>query len=85
VVYASTPNHPDIASSLNNLGVVLSALGKKEEARQYYEQALAIRRVVYASTPNHPETLRVKENLAICQSQEKPRDRSGSKKRCVIS
>jgi tetratricopeptide (TPR) repeat protein len=37
------PDHPDTATSLNNLGALLQAMGHLAEARPYLERALAIR------------------------------------------
>jgi tetratricopeptide (TPR) repeat protein/tRNA A-37 threonylcarbamoyl transferase component Bud32 len=37
------PDHPDVASSLNNLGAALQMAGNHEEAKALYERALAIR------------------------------------------
>ena len=34
--------HPDLASSLNNMGIVLQSLGESGKALPYYEQALAM-------------------------------------------
>jgi tetratricopeptide (TPR) repeat protein len=36
-------NHPDIADSLNNIGLVYISLGQKEEALAYFNQAIEIR------------------------------------------
>ena len=41
---ALPPDHPDIAQSLNNLGVVQENLREYAAAKQSHEQALAIRR-----------------------------------------
>ena len=38
------PLHPDLATSLNNLGLLLHTMGRHDEARKHYEEALAIRR-----------------------------------------
>jgi CHAT domain-containing protein len=45
-------DHPDIAGSLHNLGIVLGALGELPAARQHYEEALAIFRK--ALPKDHP-------------------------------
>jgi tetratricopeptide (TPR) repeat protein len=39
--------HPDLATSLNDLGTVLQSVGQHEAARDSYEQALAMRRKLY--------------------------------------
>jgi tetratricopeptide (TPR) repeat protein len=48
------PDHPDTASSLNNLGGLLDSQGDLAGARPYYERALAIREKVLGS--DHPDT-----------------------------
>ena len=46
--------HPDTASSLNNLGMLLQAQGDYAGARPYYEQALAIsQRSAGGAAPRH--------------------------------
>src|SRR5687767_9632975 len=39
--------HPHIASSLNNMGGVLEAMGPAEKALPYYEQCLAMNRKLF--------------------------------------
>ncbi len=41
------PDHPDIATNLDELGVVLTNKGEYEEAEALYRRALAIRREIY--------------------------------------
>jgi len=55
------PDHPDTATSLNNLGVLLRAMGNLAEARPYYERALAINEK--ALGPDHPDTATSLNNL----------------------
>jgi Tfp pilus assembly protein PilF len=45
--------HPEVAYTLNNLGTVMRAEGKLDEARGYYERALAIREKTLG--PEHPD------------------------------
>lgn len=45
--------HPQMAMALNNLGAVLSAIGRKEEALERYEQAIAVVRQVQGA--DHPD------------------------------
>ena len=52
-VYQETPNHPDIASTLDNLGLAWSELGDARQAVSFYERALAIRGQVYQERLNH--------------------------------
>jgi tetratricopeptide (TPR) repeat protein len=47
-------NHPDISSTLNNLGVLLRDQGNYEEAIRYYREALDIRRATLGES--HPNT-----------------------------
>ena len=49
------PNHPDIASTLHNLGNVWSDLGDARKALSNYERALGIREEVCKEKPNHPD------------------------------
>ena len=49
------PQHPDTATSLNNLGMLLQAMGDLAGARPYLERSLAIReQVLGASTRTRP-------------------------------
>lgn len=55
------PSHPRIGLVLNNLGVVLSNMEKREEAETIYKAALNL----YTASlgPKHPETLKTKTSL----------------------
>jgi len=55
------PEHPQVATALNNLGVVLRGLGDLAGARAAFERALAIKEAVYG--PNHPEVAGTLTNL----------------------
>jgi hypothetical protein len=55
------PEHPDTATSLNNLGSLLQAQGDLAGARPYYERALAVRERVLG--PEHPDTATSLNNL----------------------
>ena len=57
------PNHPAIASTLNNLGNAWSVLGDAGQAVSYYDRALAIDEQSYQETPNHPEIAGTLNNL----------------------
>ncbi|MCB1073700.1 MAG: tetratricopeptide repeat protein, partial [Chlamydiia bacterium] len=46
-------NHPDVATSLNNVGSTLEALGKHQEALTYQMQALELRKSLFGD--NHPD------------------------------
>ncbi|RIK77659.1 hypothetical protein DCC62_09135 [candidate division KSB1 bacterium] len=54
-------NHPSVARKLNNLGRAWKALGERQKAVGYYEQALAIDRAVYGD--GHPSVARELNNL----------------------
>ena len=55
-------DHPDTASSLNNLAQILRTQGKYAEAEALLRKALAIR--LKAMGEDHPETARAYGNLA---------------------
>jgi Tfp pilus assembly protein PilF len=57
------PEHPDTATSLNNLAVLLKDQDDLAGARQLYERALAIREK--ALGPEHPHTATSLNNLAV--------------------
>ena len=62
---ALPPDHPRIATSLNNLGIVQSELREYGAARQSYQQVLAILRK--ALPPDHPEIADSLDNLGLVQ------------------
>jgi tetratricopeptide (TPR) repeat protein len=57
-------NHPDVASSLNNLAYLYESQGRYTEAEPLYLQALAI--AEQALGENHPNTIIFRENYNIC-------------------
>ena len=59
------PDHPDIATSLNNLGIVQYELREYAAAKQSHEQALAIFRK--ALPPDHPDIANSLNNLGDVQ------------------
>ena len=59
------PDHPDIANSLNNLGIVQYELREYAAAKQSHEQALAIRRK--SLPPDHPDIAHSLNNLGTVQ------------------
>ena len=59
-------DHPDIATSLDNLGLVQSALREYAAAKQSHEQALAIHRK--SLPPDHPLIAHSLDNLGLVQS-----------------
>jgi len=49
------PDHPDTATSLNNVGALLEAQGELAAAQPLYERALAIcEQVLGSATPTRP-------------------------------
>ena len=52
-VYVKEGNHPDIARSLNNVGLAYGNLGQEEKGLQYKEQALTMYQALYQG--NHPD------------------------------
>jgi tetratricopeptide (TPR) repeat protein len=56
------PEHPNVASSLNNLAELYRNQGRYEEAEPLYERALAIREKVLG--PEHPSVAQSLDNLA---------------------
>ena len=57
------PEHPDVATSLNNLASLLKAQGSYAEARPLYERSLAIREKAFGS--EHPKVAASLNNLAL--------------------
>jgi tetratricopeptide (TPR) repeat protein len=65
------PDHPDTATSLDNLAFLLQAQGDLAGARPLYERALAIREKVLG--PDHPDSATSLNNLALLvQAQGSP-------------
>ena len=62
---ALPPDHPVLAPSLNNLGMVQVELREYAAAKQSHEQALAIRRK--ALPPDHPDIASSLNNLGVVQ------------------
>ena len=61
------PNHPDVAYSLNNLGLVQYILLEDAAAKQSHEQALAILRK--SLPPDHPLIAQSLDNLGVVQRE----------------
>lgn len=55
--------HPDIATSLNNLGEILRITGEYERAKQYFEQALVVQESLYGQ--KHPSVATTLSNLGL--------------------
>ncbi|MFO1531904.1 MAG: tetratricopeptide repeat protein [Kiritimatiellia bacterium] len=59
---AVAPDHPDVATSLNNLGSIYYAKGQYAEAEPLLNRSLAIREKILRA--NHPDLATSLENLA---------------------
>ncbi|MCG8340957.1 MAG: tetratricopeptide repeat protein, partial [Cytophagales bacterium] len=57
-------DHPDIAESLNNVGLSLSALGEEKEALEYQKQALAMQERLYPAQ-DHPNIASSLNNVGL--------------------
>jgi hypothetical protein len=67
------PLHPDLANTLNNLGIVVEKSGRPAEAETFYRRAVAI---TSAALPaDHPMVAASRENLeAFCRARGVPID-----------
>jgi tetratricopeptide (TPR) repeat protein len=61
-------DHPDTATSINNLAALLQDEGELAKARPLYERALAIRQ--QALGPEHPDTAESLNNLALLMQRQ---------------
>jgi hypothetical protein len=69
------PNHPDLASTLNNLGIVYERVDSPAEAEVCYRRAYAI--ATTALEPDHPFVATSRKNLEdFCRARGRPFDRS---------
>jgi tetratricopeptide (TPR) repeat protein len=60
------PDHPDVATSLNNLGLLYQNLGQYSAAESLYKRSLAIKERVLG--PNHLDVSATLNNLAnLCR------------------
>jgi tetratricopeptide (TPR) repeat protein len=67
------PDHPDVAWSLNSLGVLYADEGKYAKAEPLYRRALAIREKVLG--PEHPDVVTCLENYAsLLRAMDRPRE-----------
>ncbi len=57
------PNHPDVATSVNNLAVLYKTQGQYAQAEPLYKRALAIHEK--ALGPDHPDVATSLNNLAF--------------------
>lgn len=69
------PSHPDLANTLNNLGVVYERADSPAEAELCYRRAYAIATMAHAS--DHPLVVTSRKNLEdFCKARGKPFERS---------
>ena len=67
------PVHPDLANTLNNLGVACEHAGRLDAAEDSYRRAYAIAQTAFA--PGHPFVIRSAENLRdFCEARGRPFD-----------
>ena len=65
------PLHPDLASTLNNLGIVYETIDKPADAERCYRQAYAIATATLA--PDHPFVATSRTNLSdFCEARRMP-------------
>src|ERR1700694_3122395 len=57
------PDHPDVATTLNNLALLYKAQGQYAQAEPLYKRSLAIREK--ALGPDHPDVAVSLENMAL--------------------
>ena len=64
------PRHPDLANTLNNLGIVCEMTAKPDDAEQYFRRAVSIARTSLAA--DHPFVATSQKNLRdFCESRGK--------------
>ncbi|WP_322780441.1 tetratricopeptide repeat protein, partial [Frankia sp. Cas4] len=56
------PDHPAVATDLNNQAEALRTLGRATDALPLYARALAIDEAVYG--PDHPSVVLIRRNLS---------------------
>jgi Protein of unknown function (DUF2914)/Tetratricopeptide repeat len=65
------PLHPDLANTLNNLGIVSEIIGKPDEAERFFRRAFAIATAVLE--PDHPFVATSRKNLEdFCEARGVP-------------
>ena len=67
--------HPDVALTLNNLALLLDAVGRGVEAEPLFERALRI--FVARLVPGHPKIVACAGNYAALLHARSPRPRRG--------
>src|SRR5262245_37583121 len=67
------PQHPDLANTLNNLGIVCEILGKPEDAEQFFRRACTM--AAASLDPSHPFVATSRKNLEeFCNARGIPVD-----------
>ena len=61
---ALPPNHPDLATSYNNIGLVYDSMGEYEKALSYYEKD-HWKSSQIALPPNHPDLATSYNNIGL--------------------
>ncbi|CAF1249695.1 unnamed protein product [Adineta steineri] len=61
------PNHPSLASSYNNTGLVYANMGNYSKAHSFFERAVQIGEQSLPS--NHPELQRWRDNLGRAKNE----------------
>jgi hypothetical protein len=65
------PQHPDLANTLNNLGVMCETAGRLDEAERCYRRGYEIAAARFE--PDHPFVITSRKNLAdFCEARGKP-------------
>ena len=64
------PDHPDVATFLNNLAGLYQAQGRYADAEPLYKRALAMREA--ALGPDHPDVARALSNLGLLYKKQGP-------------
>jgi len=67
-------NHPDVATSLNNIGFVYKIQGQYDKALSYYEQSLSIRNATYGD--NHPDIATSLNNIGVVYKSQSQYDKA---------
>ena len=75
------PKSPDLAMTMNDLGIALHAHGDPDAERTFHEQSLASRKAIYGESANHPDIAVNLRNLAMLDLNEGniPQARQGAK------
>ena len=66
--------HPDVANSLNNIGVAYNAKGEHDKAIEYHEKALAIQRAVLGE--RHPDVATSLNNIGSAYNAKGEHDKA---------